>query len=472
MAVETSENRSSFEGTGGLSLSFRDIVITLYRRKWIILAIMLPISLAGGWALMNQSGSYWATARVLVGLTNVEQPRWNTGTRNVDYDRELSTLFNIAMSVSVAEIAAKSLEDSIPMIQSLDPMLLAIENVNDLTEFLIGSTNVSVIGESRILEFQVNAPQPRLALMGVGAMRDAFVQYQISGGKEKNAITYYEEQIEIVRSKVDSLLSMRAEILEEHGYTEMRDQLGTESGILIELRHELMQARSNLQEMELRYRQLSAAVEGDPRDFPMGLAENRSTSLINMERLVIKHEDALNNLLSIHKPNSIPVKQQQELFQASLDNLKREELAYLENMKIDLDGLRLKEDLLEEQVNVYEERQRKAPHATYKISMIDTETTSLRDVMKSLQGKLGEVRLSNQADERVSEITNLTNPQLSELISSGKSILYFLIMVFFALALGIVVAFVLEILDHRISNSDEITEHFQLPVFANIRKIN
>ena len=470
MTITPINNSPSLEGSSGLQFSFRDIIVTLYRRKLVVLMIACPIILAGGFALLNQSGSYGATARVLVELANVEKPRWNTTGSNVDYDRELSTMLNIAMSTSVGKLAAISLEDSIPLIRSLDPLLAGLEGVEELTWFLLSNTNVAVLGESRILEFQVNASHPRLALMGVGAMRDAFADFQVTSQKNNQAIAYYEEQIAVVRAQVDSLLLMRATILEEAGYSDMSEQLKAEAGSMIEVVYELMKARSLRQAVEIRHQVLFAALDNDPREFPMGEDESRSYSLVGLRNMVIEQEKILNGLLTVHTPNSIPVLQQQEMLDAELKKLCREEKAYVESVRITLEELRSKERLLEDLVSVYEERQKHAPQTSYRISLIDTETFSMRNVMENLQVKLGEVRISHQADDRVSAIISLTQPTLSEVISSGKSIMYFMILVFFALALGVIVAFVLETLDHRISSSEEITAHLQLPVFAIIRK--
>ncbi len=467
MAVAPVNNGTSLRESG---LSLRDVVVTLYRRKWVVVAVALPIIIAGGLALFNQTSSYLAAARVLVELANVDQPRWNVSGRNIDYDRELSTFFNIAMSVPVAEIAAASLEDSIPVIRDMDPNYADLQNAGDLKNFLMGHTNVTVVGESRILEFQVNAPYPRLALMCVGAMRDAFVDYQIHGGKNSQALVYYEEQIAVVRSQVDSLLAERAAILERAGYSELREELRLEAGSLIKAEYELVLARGARRAVEIEYQGLLAALQDDPRQFPMGKSESLSATLVYWRRLVGEHEDKLNGLLSVHTQNSIPVMQQKELLDTALANLRREEAAYVESVWINLEGLRSKESMMADLVGDFEVRRRNAPKAYYKVSMIDAETTSMRDLMEMLQGKLGEVRVALQADERVSSIVSLTQPELAQSFSGGKSLMYFAMLVFFALALGIIVAFLLEIVDHKISSPRDIEEYLKLPVFASIPK--
>ena len=45
--------------------------------------------------------------------------------------------------------------------------------------------------------------------MAVGALQKAFVEYQVHGLKNVDAIAYYEEQVVIVRADLDSLLILR-----------------------------------------------------------------------------------------------------------------------------------------------------------------------------------------------------------------------------------------------------------------------
>ena len=299
-------------------------------------------------------------------------------------------------------------------------------------------------------------------------MRNAFAKYENQGKKNSQSIAYYQEQIGIVRSQVDSLLSKRSHILQRTGYSEMKEEMRVEAGSLIEAEYKLMEARSERMEIEIQYKGLLAAIQDDPRSFPMGQDESRSSSLVYWRRIVIEHEDTLNELMAVHTLNSIPVVQQQELLKTSIANLQREGEAYTEGVRIKLEGLRSRETMIEELIISYEKRRSEAPDAFYQISMIDAETESMRDLMKSLQGKLGEVRIALQADERVSSIIFLTQPKLMPMLSGGASIMYFLMMAFFAFALGIVVAFVLDLLDHRITTPRDIEEYLHLPIFASI----
>lgn len=454
-----------------VGISLRDIVFVLFRRRWIILAIALPIILVGAFALSRQTGSYTANARVVAELQKVDLPQWNTLGRNLDYDRELSTLLNVGMSLPVVEIAAASLRDSVPVMKELIPELIQMNTEGDLIGYLQMGMNVSIVGESTILEFSYSSAHPRVSLMATGALRDAFVQYHVHGRKNMQAVDYYEEQILSVRTEIDSLLNHRTRVMQDSGYTSLDIEFRYETGQISNLQTKLNEASIFRKTMEIEYNTLREYLEGDPRDFPMGSGENKSTTLVVWRNLVTKYEDELGGLLVSHTPDSEAVKRHKNLIENALVSLKREQKNYVNSFRIPLEAAREKESLLAAQIANLKSDSDRGPQVYHEVSLLDAEIESLRGLFEDLQSKRGEVRLRQLADERVSSIVVLTNPEISTLLSGSKTIVYFLVILLFAVALGVVVAFILENLDHRIYGPRDIEENLKLPVFASVSKV-
>ncbi len=457
---------------GGSALSLRDIVFTLYRRRWLILAIAVPIIVVGGISLMRQTGSYTAVARIVVELNEVQQPRWNIRTSAIDYDRELSTLFNMAMSVPVIEQAADVLRDSLPVFQELDPEALFLSEERGLEDYLGSHMDVSVVGESSILEFSFQSPHPRISLMFVGALRDAFLDFYTHRRSDGMAIDYYNEQMAMVRSELDSLLVLRTMVLEETGYSSLTDELRYGTGQLANLENELYAAIARVNQLRTEFNNLKTFLDKDPRQFPTGPDESRSQALVYWRNIVSKHEDELNNLLSVHTENSVPVARQKELLNLSLKNLAQHETNYVESLRLQLLKQEERESSLRMLVAEIKERNSRGPVAYQRVSLLDTEITSLRKLLEELQGKRGEVRLSEMADERISNLVNLSDPEVRELISGGRTMIYLVILSFFAVALGLVAAFIMETMDHRVFVPNDIEDNLKLPVFASITKVD
>jgi uncharacterized protein involved in exopolysaccharide biosynthesis len=454
-----------------VGISLRDIVFVLFRRRWIILAIALPIILVGAFALSRQTGSYTANARVVAELQKVDLPQWNTLGRNLDYDRELSTLLNVGMSLPVVELAAVSLHDSIPVMRELVPDLIDLQTDADLIEYLQYGMNVSLVGESTIIDFSFSSAHPRISLMAAGALRDAFMQYHVHGRKNMQAVAYYEEQIHSVRTEIDSLLNHRSNVMKKSGYTSLDIEFRYESGQIANLQAKLNDASIVRQTLEMEYNSLLKYLDGDPRDFPMGSDENKSTTLVVWRNLVTKYEDELGGLLVTHTADSDAVTRHRGLIENALVNLKREQRNYVNSFRIPLDAAKEKETLLAQQIAAMKVGSDKGPEVYHEVSLLDAEIESMRGLFEDLQSKRGEVRLRQLADERVSSIVILTNPEISTLLSGSKTIVYLIVIIMFALALGVVVAFVLENLDHRIYGPRDVEENLKLPVFASVSKV-
>ena len=302
------------------AFSLRDVVFVLFRRRWIILAICVPIILVGGVSLFRQTGSFTATSRVVVELTKVGLPQWNTTGRNIDYDRELSTLFNIAMSVSIAEKAADG-PGRLGARRSirLDNKVRGFPQPTDLRDYLLEGLAVNVVGESNILEFQFSSPNPRISLMAVGALRDAFIEYQDHGRRNPGAIVYYQEQMRAVRSDIDSLLEERGDVVSAAGYTSLEEELKHEVGQQAELENKLMQTQVELRALRIEHGMLQEYIDRDPREFPMGRDQSTSHPLVYWRNTVAKREDELNAILAIHTPESAACRRQQAILDAAVE---------------------------------------------------------------------------------------------------------------------------------------------------------
>ena len=452
------------------ALGPRDVAFVLFRRRWIILAIAVPIIVAGSASLLGRTRTYTAAARVLVELQNVDAPRWNAVNRNIDYDRELSTLMNIAMSVPVANMAAESLKDSLPVIRQIDPKLAELPGGPEFRDYLLGNLDITPVAESNILEFRHTAEVPRVALMAVGALRQSFIEYQNNGRRNLGAIQYYAEQIDAVRASIDSLLATRGEILAQTGFASLEDQLRYSTGDEAQLSSELRKVQLDRAQLEAQYEILKGYLTRDPREFPAGEDESHASTLVGWRDLVGKHEDTLNSILSVHTADSLPARQQRSVLDAALKNLRNEELSYVESVRVALMTTKQKETTLRAQLASVATDNQRLPEVYQRVSMIDSDIKSMRDLLDDLQGKWGEVRMNEMADDRVSEYVALTEPELVTVLAGSKTMVYLVMIVLMGITLGIVAAFIQESLDHRIYVPVDVETNLKLPVFASVSR--
>lgn len=451
-------------------LNLREVVFILFRRRWIVLAVSVPIILAGGGSLLGKTGTFTAASRVLVELQNVDQPQWNTAGRTIDYDRELSTFLNIAMSVSVADKAAVALQDSLPVIRKIDPKLVELKEGADFRDYLLGGLEVNVVGESSILEFRHTAENPRVALMAVGALRNAFMQYENFGRRNMGAVQYYSEQVNSVRTQIDSLLAVRGEVLKATGYVAIEDEMRYSTGSAAQAQEDLRKVQLDRTQIESQYKTLVDFLQRDPREFPAGLDESRASTLVGWRDLVGKHEEQLMSILSVYTEDSLPARQQRAVLDNALNRLREEEVAYTESVRVQLVSLQEREQLLKAQLASIQGGNAQLPEVYQRVSMLDSEIKSLRDLLDDLQGKWGEVRMSEMADDRVSRVMALTDPELVTILAGSKTMVYVAMIVVFAIALGMVAAFIQNSLDHRIYAPQDVEDNLMLPVLASVSR--
>lgn len=452
--------------------SFRHIVTVLFRRKMIILAVSLPLIAIGGFNLLGKAGTYTASARVVVELVRVDLPKWNPNSRTVDYDREMNNLVQTALSMPVAREAAAALQDSIPVIEKLDERLKGLNNRETFAEYLLEGLGVNVVGESSIMDFRFTATSPRVALMAVDALRTAFLEFKVHGQKNTGAVDYYEEQIGVVRASVDTLLAKRAAVLEAAGYSTLTDEIRYDAGRLANLESDLLTDQAALEQLQVQYNHLRAALDGDPREFPMGPDENRSSTLIYWMNTVAKHDDELNGILAVYTKDSDPARRKQAQIDESLRNLALEERKFVTGVGVALASLRQKVATMQEQVRVAEQQNSRAPGIYRQVTLIDSELSAYNELLQSLQEKMGEVRMAEYADERVSNAMDLSDPTIVSVLAGGTTIVYFVALLFLSLALGIVSGFVAENLDHRVYSPRDVEDNLRLQVFASVSKVD
>jgi uncharacterized protein involved in exopolysaccharide biosynthesis len=374
------------------------------------------------------------------------------------------------MSVSVAERAATALADSLPVIRQVDEKLAKLEAGADFRDYLLGGLEVNVVGESNILEFRHTAENPRVAIMAAGALRNAFINYENTGRRNLGAIQYYSEQIESVRAEVDSLLAVRGNILGMTGYTSLEDEMRYSTGAVADVQEKLREVQVQEQQLQSEYTMLSGYLDRDPREFPAGQDESRASTLVGWRDLVGKQEDALNSILSVYTEDSLPARRQRDLVENSLKRLREEEVAYTESVKLMLMSTRQRARTLNAQLAELQSNNEKLPNVYRQVSLLDTDIKSLRDLLDDLQGKWGEVRMAELADARISKIVALTEPELVTVLAGSKTMVYLVMIIMLAIALGLVGAFVQESLDHRIYVPEDVEDNLRLPVLASLSR--
>ncbi len=461
------------EGQGrGSAITTREIAYILFRRRYVILAIALPIILVASLGLFKNTNSYIASCKIMLDLQAPEVPRWNTKAY-VDYDRSLSTYQHMATSLPVARLAAESLRDSLDVITALDEGRYAdLEKPGKLVEFLMDNLSAEPVGESTILELRFSAPSTRLSLMCLRAIQNVFLKYSMTATRKRSALSYYDEQVQQVSNDIDSLLALRSDLVRRAGFSYVEQDLKNLTALQAERLDDLSKAKVARRELEALARELRAAQERDPLFVPVPDKDHTSAAMMNAKERVDLLRSKLIELRGKYTDDNLAVRRVRERLAQEEEGLRREVEAFIRNIEVEAATARAKEQAIRDELAGLQLKLDKAPEIDRRVSLIDNEVASKQRLLRELQVKRGEVQINAEADERVNIAIKLTEPEIERVISGSRKIVYFLLISMMALVFALVVAFILDYQDHRLYSPDKLGETLGTPILGTITDHN
>jgi uncharacterized protein involved in exopolysaccharide biosynthesis len=445
-------------------LGVRDLVYVTFRRRWVVLAVWLPIIAFGVLGLYRQTGAFVASSTVMLELSEPSAPQ-NRGTvRSDEYDRAISTYANLGMSVPVAQRAASILADSLDVLVSIDPGYARLREDNEaMFEFILDNLSISRVAESNLMTIQSSSPYARASLMVNRAVRDAFLNYTANTARRAEAVVYYEEQLSQIRATIDSLLAEREAIALATG---LADPL-TDGRNTLQLQTSLQAQRFEL-ESQIAYQEsqldnLRAVIAGNADFVPTDVS---GSNLVGQRARLDDALAELTRLRTVHPEESPPVQRQMEQVVALRKTFRRSLGDYVDAREIELNSMRTQLAEVNAQLAEVEQDARKLPNVRRRLTLIDAQVNAKTKFMRDLQGKLGDVVLSAQADERVNRLLAVTEPEIVTVISPLRRYLYMGLLAVAGLVLGLLVALLVDRSDNRIYNVTSLGEAVDAPVLG------
>lgn len=441
----------------------RDLVYVAFRRRRWIAAIWLPILVVGALGLLKQSGAYVASSKVLLELQSSQSPTLVIANRQVDYDLAISTYSHLAMSVPVAEIAAVTLTDSLDVLRQIDPKYAQLAQRDKMLEFILDKLVVARVAESNLLDIRYTSPHERVALMVDRAVRDAFFDYSLNASRNSHAMSYYAEQVKEAEADIDSLLAMREQVSKETGISLLTQDSRTSAQLLGELEASYYQVCADAAYKESTVANLRGAVAQNPEFIPAGAGD-----LTSMRIRVENEQETYSKLLAEHPESSQMVQRQAGVLTELRSQLRGAVQEYIKSLDLDALALRDKAGVLKQQMGEVNVTVAALPSAYRRITMLDAQITAKSEFLQEIQIKSGEVRLSQMADERVSRLTRITEPEIDTVVSEARKFAFFGILSVFGLALGLLVGVVVDRSDQRIHDVRVLSEVVDVPVLGSI----
>ena len=448
-------------------LGVREVLAVVIRRRWIIVGVAIPIIVAATYGTIQTSDTITAGGRVVIETREPEALTYRVGT--INYDVIMSTAAQVAMSVPVATEAAAALMDTLPTYQRRFPELSAIRTETDLVDVLLGGIDSHQVGESNILQISFSHSNRYFALVVANALMDAYITYSIERRQNIPAISYYTEQIALVKQDVDSLLAKQAGILTEAGYAAYEASATATSSQIVQMERSYFTVHAEQVSLETKLDGMLQAVADDPDYIPVSRS-GEDWNLVELKKRLDVQRTELAKLRLQYTDDSEWVLRQKQLVGEIMAQLLKERDNYFHSLKIEIDQYEKKAEDLLKSINQQKHYLKGFPRVQQQVDAIELMIETQMDLLESLQIKRGEVRLKAGTDQRVSNIIPLNRPSVNMVVAGGKKVLYLFLAVLFGVALGFLAALFADNQDHRLYERRQIQQYLELPVLGSISR--
>ncbi|MBD3221238.1 hypothetical protein GF314_08335 [bacterium] len=458
--------KNPLQRTDQESLDMRSLVEVLIRRRWIILLVAAPVVLVAMIGTLRSTQTFRARSTVMIEVGGPQTPQFYQ--RSVNLDMVLSSAAELGMSAPVAELAAEALADSIPAFQERYPEYFAeVSTVDDLQEVIHGGATSTHVGESNLLNLSFSHPVAPFALTGAEALANAFIEFNVSTSRNERAVGYYTDQIRNTKTEIDSLYDLRKAVLDTAGMLGLTADLRMTVTQIRGLESEYFRARSKREGLEAELSTLERAVANDPEFIP-NVPERDAGSLNRLKAALDVRVTRLTELRQRYAEDSIWVEREKAQIEMIREELLRERQRYMQSLRVDLAEARAVEQSYDRAQRAQMGGLARYPSVQADLELIDMQITGLRDLLGSLQRKRGEVRMSADRDIRITDVFLIEEPTLDVPVGRGRKMLYLIISVVLAIAMGLVAAFFVESNDHRIYDRRRAELYLEVPVLGSL----
>jgi len=447
------------------ALDFKSILAVSFRRRWLIAAIAVPIVLLAAYGTLSSTDIVTASARVLIESNNSDQLAFRSNRE--DITEIIATASQVGMSIPVAGIAAVALLDSMESLSQEDPNFSGEITQQDLTDALLGGVDCGPVGESRIMRIAFSDPNPKFCLMAVDALTEAFIDYSVEASKKTKALDYFDEQISNAHAEIDSLLGMRANILNLSHYSILETSAKTQSNYSGVLDLEYQRAKSRMVSLKSKLEGTQKAIL-ENQDFVPVTDGPRYPLLIQRKIAVEEAKSKLADLRTKYTEDFALVQRQLSILATQRQALNDEQSNYIVDLEIQLKEADFAVESFSTAIQDREDFIRTFPDVQRQVDAINLKIDAKRDYLRSLQVRRGEYRLRADTDRRISNIIALDKPTIDMTVAGSKKALYLILASVFALALGFMTALFVDTQDHRLYNKRQVEQHLEIPVMSSI----
>ena len=438
-------------------MHLREYVRVLRKHMWLMLACFVVVLGTVALGTYLQRPIFRATTRALL---DREAPRV-VNFQEAGPSGEPLEVFQTQVQIIRSRPVAQRVIDTLDLKSKKPGLALAADPV----EAFLGSVSVEPVRNTRLVEIQVEDPDPKLAAEMANAVASAYVyqNLELKLSSARDALSWLTAQVSDLKTKVNESELALQRYREQAGLVQVEEKQSLGARKLAEFNSAYIEAKARRLEMEARLAELrrasqqTEALESSPLVMNNPLIQRLKGQLVELE---VQRSKLLKTYRDKH-PEIVKIQSQVDEISAKI----KEEVGRLAlSMESEYNALKARENAMLQAVNQYKDEAQSLGKKEIQLGILKREADSNQQLYDVLLKRLKETSLSQGLDSsnvRVIEVAIVpTNPV------KPRKVLNLAIGVLVGLAVGVGAAFFLEYMDDTVSTPEQVERALGVPVFS------
>ena len=438
-------------------MHLREYVRILRKHIWLVLACFTVIVATVGLGTYLQRPIYRATTRALL---EREGPRV-VSFQDMGPVGEPTEVFQTQVQIIRSRPVGQRVIDTLDLKEKKPGLALA----QDPVAAFLGSVSVEPVRNTRLVEIQVEDPDPKLAAEMANAVASAYVHQnlELKLSAARDALSWLTAQVSDLKTKVNESELALQRYREQAGLVQVEETQSLGARKLAEFNSAYVEAKARRLEMETRLGELRRAsqqpevLESSPLVVNNPLIQRLKGQLVDLE---VQRSKLLKTYRDKH-PEVVKIQSQVDEISLKI----REEIGRLGlSMESEYNALKARENAMLQAVNQYRDEAQTLGKKEIQLGILKREADSNQQLYDVLLKRLKETSLSQGLDSsnvRIVEAAIVPTRPVKP-----RKILNLAIGIVVGLTVGVCAAFFLEYMDDTVTTPEQVERVLGAPVFS------
>ncbi|MYM32517.1 chain length determinant protein EpsF [Duganella sp. CY15W] len=432
----------------------------LRARKWIVLSVLFVTVLATLVVSLVLPKNYKATASILLNYKGVDPVTGMTmpGQLLPGYVATQTDIIG-SKNVALRVVDQLGLARNPAVIEQFRDATEGKGNVRDwLADLLLKKLDIAPSRESSVVEISFKGNDPAFVAAVANAFADEYqkISVQLKVEPMKQASTYFNGQLKLLRDNVEATQARLSKYQQEHGIVSVDNRLDVESNRLNDLSAQLVAAQGQLMEANSRAGMANGSTES-PDVAGNPLVQNLRIGLGNAEAKLAE----LAQRLDRNHP-------QYQSAKAEVDKLRSDLNAAVKSTSNSVGNnaaiLRVREAELRNALAEQKKKVLELNRTRDELGVLAKDAESAQRAFDATAMRSSQTRLEGQVEQ--SDVA-LLNPAVAPVDAAGpKVMLNVLLSIVLGSMLGVGLALAAELVDRRVRSETDLSDALDIPVFG------